>query len=179
MKTKMINGASLAIALLLLLAATPATAQKGSFEIGVGAGLTDLGNKLGDDMGLSLDLRAGYFVTDRFELEVQNTQASTILEGAFTANTLNAVYHFGDMEGHTSYVLIGAGTADAELDDLFSQSPEDDGTALRAAVGARSWLGEQNRASVRLEISALFEDSFGQDSTHISLTCNFGWRFGG
>lgn len=180
MKAKMIAAASMGIALLLLLTATPATAQKGGFEIGVGAGLTELDNKLGGDMGLSLDLRAGYFVTDRFELEVQSTQASTILEGSFDAYTLNAVYHFGEMEGNTPYILIGAGTADTELDGpLFGLSPQDDGTALRAAAGVRSWLGEQDRASVRLEISALFEDSFGRDSTHLSLTCNFGWRFGG
>ena len=180
MKAKMIAVASMGIALLLLLTATPATAQKGGFEIGVGAGLTELDNKLGGDMGLSLDLRAGYFVTDRFELEVQSTQASTILEGSFDAYTLNAVYHFGEMEGNTPYILIGAGTADTELDGpLFGLSPQDDGTALRAAAGVRSWLGEQDRASVRLEISALFEDSFGRDSTHLSLTCNFGWRFGG
>ena len=169
--------------LLGLLLATPGLAQKGGFELAAGGGLMKLDNKLGGDTGGLLDLRAGYFVTDRFEIEVQSTQASSILEGSFDALTLNALYHF-EIEGDfIPYVLVGAGTADTELDrPIFgagdSRDFEDDGTALRVAVGGRFWFGDRYRPSIRLELSILNEDSFDNDATHAGISCVFGWRFG-
>lgn len=166
------------MALFGLLAAAPATAQEGSLEIGLGGGLIDLDEKLGGDSGLALDLRAGYFVTDRFEMEIQSVHASSILEGSFRAHTLNALYHFSDRKGLVPYVLIGAGTADVELDCFFCPPVEDEGTALRAAAGGRFWLGERQRAAVRTELSALNEDAYGDNATHVGCTVVFSWRFG-
>ena len=51
MKTRMIARASMGFALLCLLATSPAPAQKGSFEIGVGGGLVEMDAKLGSDTG--------------------------------------------------------------------------------------------------------------------------------
>lgn len=167
------------IALLVVLVATPATAQKGEFEIGLGAGFTSLDDKLGGDAGLGLELRAGYFVTDRFELELRSTQASSMLDGSFSAYTLNVIYHLADREGLVPYVLVGAGIADVEVDALFRDPLTDESTALRAAVGTRSRFGEAQRGSVRTELSALSEDSFNDRSTHVSLTVILGWHFGG
>ncbi len=177
-RARAITGATMGVALVGLLAATPAISQKGDFEIGAGAGLTGLDDKLGGDSGLSLDLRAGYFLTDRFEIEIQNARASSILEGSFNAITLNAVYHFERPGRFVPYVLLGAGTVEVELDEFPDERISDDGNALRAAVGGRFKLGAEQRSSIRVELGALNEDSFGDDSTHVSLTCSFGWRFG-
>ena len=178
MRSEMLFSASLGIALFALLAAAPASAQKGSFELGLGAGLTTLDNKLGGDTGGSLDFRIGYFVTDLFAIELQSAHASTILEGSFSAHTLNAVYHF-DVEGDfVPYVLVGAGTADAQVDALFVAPIEDDGSAVRVAVGGRFEIGQPGGALSRAEISALNEDSFGDDATHLTFSVLFGWNFG-
>lgn len=165
-------------ALIGVVASLPAAAQQGDFEVGAGLGFMELDDKLGGDSGLSADLRIGYFVTDRFQLEIQNTRASSILSGSFDALTLNAIYHWDRKTRIVPYVLVGAGRADVDLDDFFGERPDDDGTALRAAVGARFWLGSKERASLRVEFGALNEDSFGEDSTHLGLTSSFSWRFG-
>ncbi|MEO1087117.1 MAG: hypothetical protein AAFY88_23015, partial [Acidobacteriota bacterium] len=67
---------------------TAAAQQRGDFEIGGGPGVLDLDDKLGGDTGLALDARVGYFLTNRFQLEVQHTTASSVLDGSFRATTL-------------------------------------------------------------------------------------------
>ncbi len=51
-------------------------------------------------------------------------------------------------------------------------------TTALGAIGGRFRMGAGQRSSIRVELGALNEDSFGDDSTHVSLTCSFGWRFG-
>ena len=178
MKPKKIALASVAALLLAFLATPSAFAQQGSFELALGASLASLDNKLGGDTGAGVDFRIGYFVTDRLELEIQSAYASSILEGSFAAHTLNVVYHF-EVEGDSlPYVLVGAGTADVQLDALFVAPIEDDGTALRAAVGGRFEIGQLGRSFARAEISALSEDSFNEDATHFSISVLWGWNFG-
>ncbi|MEM9553504.1 MAG: outer membrane beta-barrel protein [Acidobacteriota bacterium] len=165
---------------LILLTAVSASAQRGSFELTAGAGSMSLDDKLGDDSGLALDLRVGYFVTDRVEIEIQRSSASSILEGSFDATTLNAVYHFESSRLIVPYVVGGVGLVYVEIDDqLFGPPLDDDGTALRAAIGGRIRLGDSQRASLRVELTALHEDTFDEDSTHLGLTTSFAWRFGG
>ena len=166
------------IALLALLAATPAAAQKGGFDIGVGLGLVTLDDKLGNDTGSDLALRVGYFVTDRFELELRSSEAYSIVGGGFSAHTLSTVYHFAQMDGVVPFVLLGAGMADAEVDGIFREPIGDEGTALRAAFGTRFRFGEEKRASVRVELSFLNEDSFDEGATHAALTATTSWRLG-
>ncbi len=174
---------TIGIAALVLIFAAPGFAQKGTFEVAAGVGLMKLDDKLGGDTGGALDLRVGYFLSDRFELEAQYLQASTIVEGSFDALTLNALYHFETAGDFVPYLLFGAGQADTELDrPLFSSEPSssyaDDGVAFRAGVGGRFWLGEHSRSSIRIELSAMNEDSFGDDATHVGFTGVFGWRLG-
>ena len=178
MKTKTPTLLSVGTLIVALAAASPALAQKGSFELGLGAGLTILDDKLGGDTGLSGDFRAGYYFTDRFEVEVQHTYASSVVDGAFTSDTLNAVYYFPNDEGSLPYLLVGAGIADVELDALFVDSETDEGTAIRAAAGIRFGRDAWQRAFFRAELSALAEDSFDENSTHLSAMVLFGWNFG-
>ena len=170
--------ATILFALACLFIAAPASAQKGDFEIGAGIGLIELDDKLGGDGGLTADLRIGYFVTDRFQLEVQNSRASSIFDGSFDALTLNALYHWDRKTRIVPYVLVGLGRADVTLDKVPGAQQEDDATAFRAAIGARFWLGSKERASLRLELGALNEDSFDDDSTHLGISSVFSWRFG-
>ena len=142
MRTRTIAPSVLVTLALAAVGVPPAIAQKGSFDLSAGVGLTRLDDKLGGDSGGSLDFRAGYFVTDQVEIEIQSTYASSIVDGSFHAYTLNALYHF-DIEGNfVPYVLAGVGQADAEIDALFTPSIEDDSTALRAAIGARFEIGQ-------------------------------------
>ena len=120
----------------------------------------------------------GYFVSDRVEIELQSAHASSILEGSFSAHTLNALYHFEAEGNFVPYVLVGAGTADVEEDTpFFAPSSKDEGTALRAAFGGRFDFGQTGGAFSRVEISALNEDSFGEDATHSTIIVLFGWNF--
>ena len=170
--------ATILVLLTCLCIAAPASAQRGDFEIGAGLGFAHLDDKLGGDGGLTAELRVGYFVTDRFQLEIQNSRASSIFDGSFDALTLNALYHWDRKTRIVPYVLVGLGRADVTLDKVPGAQQEDDATALRAAIGARFWLGSKERASLRLELGALNEDSFGDDSTHLGFSSVFSWRFG-
>ena len=178
MKTRTIALAVLTTLILAFVATPPALAQKGSFELSLGAGLTALDDKLGGDTGGSLDLRLGLFVTDRVEIELQSAHASSIPGGSFSAHTLNAVYHFEAEGDFVPYVLVGAGTADVEEDTpFFVPSSKDEGTALRAAFGGRFEIGQPGGAFCRAELSALNEDSFDEDATHGAISVLFGWNF--
>jgi len=178
MRTKTSALAVLATLILAFVAAPSALAQKGSFELSLGAGLTTLDDKLGGDTGGSLDFRVGYFVNDRLEIELQSAHATSIVDGSFSAHTLNAVYHFEAEGDFLPYVLVGAGIADVREDTpLFAASPEDEGTALRAAFGGRFDIRQTGGAFSSVEISALNEDSFDEDATHIAISVLFGWNF--
>ncbi|MEM9598255.1 MAG: DUF6326 family protein [Acidobacteriota bacterium] len=173
------------LALMALAAATPSAAQqKGQFEIGLGIAALELDDKLGGDTGLGLEVRFGYSVTDRFQIELQHSSASSILDGSFRATSLNGLFFFGEARRKViPYALLGVGRADARLDDVLrfgdAEASTDDATALRAALGARLSLGADKRTSMRLELTALREDAFGDDATHLGLSSTFLWRLGG
>ncbi|MEM1178308.1 MAG: outer membrane beta-barrel protein [Acidobacteriota bacterium] len=160
------------------LASPVAAQQRGDVEVGGGPGILELDDKLGGDTGLALDARVGFFVTDRFQLELQHTSASSVLDGSFRATTLNALYYFGPSRRFLSpYGLLGAGRADVRLDNILGPDAADEATALRAALGVRMGLGSSDYAALRVELSALREDAFGDSATHLGLTVAFLWRF--
>ena len=158
--------------------ASSASAQKGSFEVGAGLGLLRLDDNLGGDSGTGLDLRLGYHLTDRFEIQLQSLGASSILDGSFRTTTLNVVYNVSPARRFVPYGILGFGRAEVELDPLRSDPVEDDGTALRAAIGGRFHIGPGDRAFVRLELGTLHERTFDRSSTHWGLTGVVSWRFG-
>ncbi|MEO1086803.1 MAG: outer membrane beta-barrel protein, partial [Acidobacteriota bacterium] len=110
---------------------------------------------------------------------VQHTTASSLLDGSFRATTLNALFYFGRNRRFLSpYGLVGVGRADVRLDNVLSPDDADDATAFRAALGARFALGASDHAALRIELSVLREDAFGETSTLLGLTGVFLWRFG-
>ena len=172
----------LALAFLLTLILSPAAlAQKGGVEIGGDAGILEFDDELGGEQEFRGDFRAGYFFTDRLELEGQYLHATSIFDLALTAYMVNGVYHFRSADaGVVPYVLAGVGSADVEVTPFFlGPVISDNGTALQAALGVRFYVGDEHRGSWRLEVSALNEDTFDEDSTHLSLVGGFSWRFGG
>lgn len=175
-----IKSSTFVLALLLMLAAVPAArAQAGGFEIGVGIGAMEFDDNLGGENELRVDVRGGYFFTDRFELEGQLIRATSIFDLTLTAYMVNGVFRLGSSERVVPYLLVGAGTANVELSGgPFGVSVDDDGTALQVGLGTRFYFGDSGRGSFRLELSALNEDSFDQDSTSFSLTGGVSWRFG-
>ena len=165
--------------LLLLVSAPAAWAQAGSFEFGVGGGVTELDDNVGGEREFRAEVRGGYFITDHFQLEGQLLRVTSVFDLSLTAYMINGVFHFGTDQGIVPYVLVGAGVADLGFSGFpFNSSVDDQGTALQAAVGTRFFLGDTGR-SVRLELSTLREDSFDEDSNYLSFTAGFNWRFGG
>ncbi|MEM7587816.1 MAG: outer membrane beta-barrel protein [Acidobacteriota bacterium] len=170
----------LLIVLSLAFVASASAQQRGSFEIGLGIAALELDDKLGGDTGLGMEGRLGYFVTERFQLEIQHSSASAILDGSFQATTLNGLFDFGrDRRFFSPYVLLGVGRAEVRLDRVIAGDATDDALALRAALGVRLDLGANDRTSLRLEVTGLREEAFGSAATHVGLSSTFFWRFGG
>lgn len=172
---------ALAFSFLLTLTLGPAAlAQQGGFEIGGDAGFIDLDDELGGEREFRGDFRGGYFFTDRFEVEGQVIRATSLFDLTLTAYMVNGVFHFRSAEEtFVPYVFGGVGSANVEFSRLFAPNFDDNGTAFQAGVGARFYFGDEHRGSWRLEASALNEDTFDEDSTHLSLVGGFSWRFGG
>lgn len=169
-----------ALTLFLLAAATPAAwGQAGSFELGINGGLIEFDDNVGGEREFRFDVRGGYFFNDHFQLEGQAIRATSIFDLDLEVFMVNAVFHFGGNERFTPYALVGAGIANLEFSQgFFRRSVDDSGTALQAALGARFYVGNGGN-SIRIEVSALNEETFDDDATNISLTGGFSWRFGG
>lgn len=165
------------LALVLGLALLPATASAGDFELGFGFANVEFDDNIGGDSDFGFDLRAGYFLTERFELELEYMSATAIFDADLTTVTLNAVFNFKTGGSFVPYVLVGAGQAHLGRGSLFGSSFGDDGTAYKAGVGARLYFGRSKHASFRLELAALGEDTFDESSNHGILFAGLGWKF--
>lgn len=166
----------------LSLLATPALAQKGSFEVGLDLGTIDFDEDYGGDNELAAGLRLAYYFTDKFALEYQRMGATSVFDLTMSLNLLNAVFFFGERDG--LYGSLGAGTSKVTIDilpfnQIFNTSIDDTGTALKAGLGYRFGLGKSHRRGIRLEAFGLAVDAFDVDATHFGLTAGFGYRFGG
>ncbi len=174
---------------LTLWVAIPATAQPfddGDWEVAVDFGLTDWDrNVSNDDSGTRLGIRAGRFMTDHFELELQYFEMEADEAGVdITSSNLfvNGTWNFYPNQRLGLYTLLGLGSTDVDVEfsdrgQLFRAS--DSGFAFQAAIGLRFFFADEDRGNFRLELSSLTEDSFSATSSHLSLTAGVGWRFGG
>jgi len=165
------------LALVLGFAFLPTTASAGDFELGFGFVDVQFDDNIGGDSDFGFDFRAGYYLNERFELEIESMSATALFDADLQVWTLNAVFNFRTGGSFVPYVLIGAGQAKLETGSLFGPSYDDDGAAYKAGVGARFYFGRSKHASFRLELAALGENTFDENSNHGILFGGLGWKF--
>lgn len=167
----------------LVLASAPATAAAGNLDLGVGLGLMDIDHKTrswgGEDA--RAELRLGYFINDQLELEAQVMVRTpdSIFDNHFDkALMLNGIYYFLSHQQSQPYLLLGIGRIDMSgPGSWFSCGNDDEVLGYQAAIGARFYPSSE-RFSIRVELSAISEDTFDERSLHVSLVGGVAWRFG-
>lgn len=173
----------LALIALVPFLSTPAEAQllqKGDFELGFGVGTTWFDDAYTEeDADYRAEVRGGYFLTDRFELELEAARSVGVLDLNLDTYFLNAVVNF-PVGRAVPYFLVGGGIAEIDETILFSDAGfSADGAAYQAAIGSRFFFGEDSRVAARFELSSTFEDLLEDTNHHVSLTAGLLWRLGG
>jgi hypothetical protein len=167
----------------LALVSAPATGAAGSLDLGVGLGLMDIDGKTrgwgGEDP--RVELRLGYFINDQLELEAQvivRTPESVLDNNFGKALMLNGVYYFLSHQNSQPYLLLGIGRIEMEgPGGWLGFGHDDEALGYQAAIGVRFYPSSE-RFSIRVELSAISEDTFDERSVHISLVGGVAWRFG-
>jgi len=161
------------VAVIGLLAGLPAQAdvRKGNGEIGFDFGGTEFDSDLFPGAGTRLDVRAGYMISNLFEIEGlvgYSGQDDVDLATAF----VDAVFNFHTGPRLTPYFLVGAGGAHMEI-----ASVDDNGVAGQIAGGFRAFGGE-GRIALRLEMGAMVLDLFDETTTQFNFTVGFTFGLG-
>ena len=183
-----IRGAAAAPLFLTFLLVTGAGAlegqvRPGSWELGFAVGSANIDSNDEDfDLDFRAELRGGYQVGDRFQIEVQLLRADALFDAELNAAMLNGVVRLGPRRTFEPYLLFGLGTYDLEDFTIFGTAPEvsEDGLAYQIGLGSRIYLGDEERMALRLEVSSLWLDFdvLNQDR-FTSLTGGLSWNFGG
>lgn len=176
---RLLGTTTAACGLLLILPMANAGIGEGNWEVGFGLGTTEFDSDLTDDTGLYLDVRGGYFFTDRFQLEGQLSDASTdqtFVDISLTSLFANAVFNFRPGAEIVPYALVGAGSTTVEVEAFGTV--EDESPSYQAAVGSRFFVGARKKMAIRVELNAISEDTFDERSTHFNLAAGLSWRIG-
>ncbi len=176
--TRIARGALPVLITLMLAWMAPVTAEAGEFALGFDVGYTDFDSEVADDTDLRADFRISYFFNDLFELEGELVRATAILDTELEAFLLNGVFNFGTDKPFVPYVLVGFGSARLGYTHWFSESVDDSGLAYQAAIGGRYYFGSDQDFGLRVELSALSEDTFDESKLHPSLVAGLTWKFG-
>jgi len=176
---RLLGLATMACGLLLAVPTATAGIGEGNWEVGFGLGVTEFDSELTDDSGSYLDVRGGYFLTDRFQLEGQASDASSdedFVDISITTLFANAVFNFRSGQEVVPYVLVGAGSTTLEVEGFGTA--EDDASAVQVAAGSRFFVGSRKKMAIRVELNAISEDTFDERSTHFNLAVGLTWRIG-
>ncbi|MEE9219212.1 MAG: porin family protein [Acidobacteriota bacterium] len=175
------------IVALLFIFCTPALASlgEGDSEIGLDFGVMSFDSNTVDSSGTGFSLRGGYHFTDMFELEGQfnRTTAEDDLgilgDMDITATTLfvNGVFNFHPRPNIVPYVLVGLGSTGMEI-EVLGVKVDDSSTALQGGFGSRFFFGAEKKIALRVELSFISEDTFGEDSTHTNFVGGLTWKLG-
>ena len=170
----------LATAVILLLTEKPAHAQYRS-EIGIDAGWTSFDSDVTGSDAWRLGFRAGYAVTDWFEVEGQfaGARASQDVGSVDIDTTLLIAIANGVFSYRTGafapYVLAGFGGANLQASPGIS-SFSDFGRAWQVGGGSRFFVSRGT--ALRAELSFLRENTFDAWNNHWNLTGGVTWVFG-
>lgn len=167
-----------------ILSLTPAQAQlqAGDWELGFGLGATRFDSDAGDEEEeLRSEIRGGYFLSDRFEIEAQVSRADALFGSTLDAAMVNGVFNFGPYAAAVPYVLAGVGGARIQdapyLWEEGAEEVDEEGLAVQAGIGTRIFFGS-SRVAARLEASILSEELLDERDEHLSLTAGLVWRIG-
>ena len=167
---------------------TPALADLSATngELGFDIGYGKFDSDVSDKGAARFNFRGGYCFTKLFELEGEGVGMGSEDTGFPDVTTslgvdfVNAVFNFHPANREiVPYVLAGVGYATLSVDLDPGPDADDSGLAWQIAGGSRFFFGDKHRVAVRVELSAIEEDTFDQSSTHVSLTGGFTWRIGG
>ena len=159
-----------------------AEVEAGDWEVGFDIGETDFDQDVADGSDIRVGGRMGFFFTDHFELEGQVAVSSTDDAGVdldLTTGMVNAVFNFNPGGSFVPYIFVGAGVA--TLDVGFAgpgftvADISDESFAYQGGVGGRIFFGGD--FALRLELSQLVEETFGESSEHTSGTVGVSWTF--
>ena len=178
-RMRLLGLATMACSLLLTVSTATAGIGEGNWEVGFGLGTTEFDSEITDDSGFSVDVRGGYFLTDRFQLEGQLSDASTdedFVDISVTSLFANALFNFRPGKEVVPYLLVGAGSTTLEIEGFGTV--DDESAGYQVAVGSRFFVGSRKRMAVRVELNAISEDTFDERSTHFNLAAGLTWRIG-
>lgn len=177
------NAILLFVFTIALLSTAPARAQlqAGDWELGFGLGATRFDTGSGEEEERRSEIRGGYFLTDRFELEAQVSRADALFDATLDTAMVNVVFNFGPHGPAIPYVLAGVGGARIQDAPFFweegAEEVDEEGLAVQAGLGTRIFFGS-SRVAARLEASILSEELLDERREHLSLTAGLLWRIG-
>lgn len=178
------NAALLFVFAITLLSGAAAQAQQlqaGDWEVGFGLGATRFDTGSGEEEERRSEIRGGYFLTDRFEIEAQVARADALFDATLDSAMVNAVFNFGPHGVAVPYVLAGVGGARIQDAPFFweegAEEVDEEGLAVQAGLGTRLFFGS-SRVAARLEASILSEELLDERREHLSLTAGLLWRIG-
>jgi opacity protein-like surface antigen len=152
---------------------TPVVAdtRKGGGDVGWDIGTTRLDDDIADANAFRMDVRAGYMLTNMFQIEGQigwtDRHDLTLITGF-----ANAVFNFRTSQRTMPYLLVGIGAARMDL-----ASGDDTGGGLQAATGVKAF-GEKGRMGLRLELGAMALDTFDEQTVNWNFTVGFVFDLG-
>lgn len=158
-----------------------AEAAKGTAEVGVDVGVTDLTDNGGNDSGTRFGLRGGYNFTPRWGLEGQAGRTSADEAGAdakLSTLFVNGVFNFRPESRIEPYVLTGVGVAKLKLAAPGLGRVDDSGEAFQVGAGSRFFVDDQRTLSLRVEVSRLRERTFDQNTDYNNVTTGVTWKPG-
>jgi opacity protein-like surface antigen len=173
---------------LLLVSSGPCLADvgRGDWEIGFDTMYIFLGTESFEsnlDAGGRVGLRAGYYLTDHFQLEAQYSYSNSEgdcglllcsdIDTTLKTRFVNGVFRFDVEREFKPYLLVGIGQARLDFDGDIAI--EDDSTAYQAGIGFRI---DHRRLGARLELLATQDRTFDGRSTHVSFGVGLVFRPG-
>lgn len=160
-----------ALAVTLWAAPSFADTRKGGGDVGIDIGTTRFDKDIVDANAVRIDLRAGYMLTNMFQIEGQ-LGWSDRNDASLATGIANLVFNFRTSQRVMPYVLVGAGAGWLDL-----AAGNDTGLATQAAAGVKAF-GEKGRMGLRLELGALGLDTFNQTTLNWNFTGGFVFDLG-
>jgi opacity protein-like surface antigen len=169
----------IACSVTLAASSTVAGVGKGNWEVGFGLGTTEFDSGGSGDSGSHFDVRGGYFLTDVVQFEGQLSHSGTNVDNidvSLRSALVNAVFNARPAKRAMLYGLVGTGYTTLEANG--PPTVDDGAQSYQLAFGSRFFIGRTERVAVRVELSAISENTFDERSTHSSFTTGFTWRIG-
>jgi len=163
-------------------ATEPLSATNGEFGLNFGTLILDVSSDqiLEGGNAYRLDARAGYMITDHFEIEGQYIVAFNSgddVDTDFDMLFVNGLFNFHPSPATMPYLMVGVGQMNADY-EFLGTVVSDDNDSYQLGVGSRFFFGDERGVATRIELSAISAELFNDDSFHFSITTGITWRIG-